>query len=104
MKGKLSPHWLKRYSNVAQTGEAVRFEEYSASTNSWFDVYASRLDGDSHRILVVFNDITERKRSEEQLRRNAEMDAFRVKLSDTLRSLSDSVEIQTVRFSGQTAF
>jgi PAS domain S-box-containing protein len=36
----------------------------------------------------------ERARAEEQLYRAAEMDAFRVKLSDALRSLSDAVEIQ----------
>ncbi len=35
-----------------------------------------------------------RARAEEQLSRAAEMDAFRVKLSDALRSLSDAVEIQ----------
>ncbi|MBD2465395.1 GAF domain-containing protein [Oscillatoria sp. FACHB-1407] len=36
----------------------------------------------------------ERARAEEQLHRLAEMDAFRVQLSDALRSLSDAVEIQ----------
>lgn len=41
-------------------------------------------------------DISDRKRAEEQLRLAAEMDAFRVKLSDALRSLSDAVEIQGI--------
>ncbi|MDZ4874960.1 MAG: Sensor histidine kinase RcsC [Chroococcidiopsis cubana SAG 39.79] len=47
----------------------------------------------SRQVCTVFNDITERKQAEAQLRRAAELDAFRVKLSDALRSLSDAVEI-----------
>lgn len=39
-------------------------------------------------------DITERKQSEEMLRRTAERDAFRVALTDALRSLDDPIEIQ----------
>lgn len=51
-------------------------------------------DGEVYAVLAVSYDITERKRAEAALRDAAEMDAFRVKLSDTLRSLTDSTEIQ----------
>ena len=39
-------------------------------------------------------DITERKHAEEQLRRSAELDAFRLTLADALRPLNDPAEIQ----------
>jgi PAS domain S-box-containing protein len=87
--------WIETCDRVAQTGVATRIEEYTESLNRWLDVYFSRVGGEgSRQIAVVFNDITERERTEEQLRRAAEMDAFRVKLSDALRSLTDSVQIQ----------
>ncbi|KOP27710.1 histidine kinase [Hapalosiphon sp. MRB220] len=40
------------------------------------------------------SDVTDRKRAEAKLHRAAEIDAFRVKLSDALRSLADPVQIQ----------
>jgi PAS domain S-box-containing protein len=87
--------WIETCDRVAQTGVATRHEDCVEGLNRWFDVYFSRVGGEgSRQVAVVFNDITDRKRSEEQLRRAAEMDAFRVKLSDALRSLSDAVEIQ----------
>ena len=52
------------------------------------------LDGEVYAVLAISYDITERKQAEVALRRAAALDAFRVKLSDTLRSLTDSAEIQ----------
>ncbi|MGG6293349.1 PAS domain S-box protein [Leptolyngbya sp. AN02str] len=46
------------------------------------------------RVIGITQDVTERKRNEEQARRAAELDAFRVTLSDALRSLLDPGEIQ----------
>lgn len=91
----LEPFWMETFAQVIRTGEATRIEEYTEGVNRWLDVYFSRVGGEgSRQIAVVFNDITERKQTEEQLRHAAELDAFRVKLSDALRSLSDPVEIQ----------
>ncbi len=45
-------------------------------------------------VVITFIDISERKRAEEQLRLTAELDAFRVRLNDVLRPLSDPVAIQ----------
>jgi signal transduction histidine kinase/ActR/RegA family two-component response regulator len=57
---------------VAATGEPVRFEREAKAMGRWFDVYATRLGGPgSLRVAVLFNDITERKRTEENLRRLA---------------------------------
>ncbi|WP_143467698.1 GAF domain-containing protein [Leptolyngbya ohadii] len=88
-------HWLDFYSDVLISGRGRRTEYYTAAVNRWFTVFASRIGGEgSRQVAVVFNDITERKRSEIQLRRAAERDAFRLKLSDALRSLTDPVQIQ----------
>ncbi|MGG6269498.1 ATP-binding protein [Leptolyngbya sp. AN03gr2] len=90
----LRADWLETFHRVAETGEPERFEQQIEDIDYWFDLSASRLDNDTRQIIVVFNNITDRKRAEQQLRRAAEMDAFQVKLSDALRSLSDAVEVQ----------
>ena len=93
--GTPNPQWAKVYGRVAETGEPIRFEEGEATLGRVFDLYVFRLGGEgSRRVAVLFADITDRKLTEEQLRRAAQMDAFRVKLSDALRPLSDAVEIQ----------
>ena len=66
------PHWFDTYSRVASTGEAVRFEQYGSGLGRWFDVYATRLGGPgSDKVAILFSDITDRKRAEEDLRRLA---------------------------------
>ena len=65
-------HWFDTYGRVAATGEPVRFENEAKALNRWYDVYAVRLGGaGSGQVVVLFNDITERRRSEENLRRLA---------------------------------
>jgi len=51
-------------------------------------------DPDVGGLLATVRDITGRKRAEEESRRAAELDAFRVALGDALRPLSDPVEVQ----------
>ncbi|WP_445253227.1 ATP-binding protein [Nostoc sp. 106C] len=88
-------YWYEIYGGVALTGESVRAEHYAESHGRWFDFYAFKVGGqESRSVAAVFRDVTDRKQTEAQLRRAAEMDAFRVKLSDALRSLTDPVEIQ----------
>lgn len=65
----------------------------------WWGLFSpTRLKGSGRNAECVefVIDISDRKYSEAQLRRAAEMDAFRVKLADALRSLSDAAEIQRV--------
>ena len=63
----LEPSWTETYTEVLHTGKPVRFERYSQGTDHWFDVYASRIgNGESGQIAVVFNDITKRKKLEQQ--------------------------------------
>jgi PAS domain S-box-containing protein len=65
-------HWFDIYGSVALTGEPVRFTNEAKALGRWYDVYATRLGGaEGHRVAILFNDITERSRAEEDLRRLA---------------------------------
>ena len=68
----LDRFWFDTYGRVALSGEAVRFESEAAAMGRWFDVYATPIGGPgSHKVALLFSDITARRRSEEQLRRLA---------------------------------
>src|SRR5215204_5094062 len=67
------PYWFETLGRVVETGEDVRFESYAEALDQWFDVYASRVGGEgSRRLAIVFANITERKRAEEELRKSQE--------------------------------
>ncbi|WP_261368408.1 PAS domain-containing protein [Limnoglobus roseus] len=63
----LEAHWFEVYGRVAKTCESVRFESRAKELGRWYDVYAFKVDGGAH-VGVLFRDVTERKRSEEELR------------------------------------
>jgi len=64
----LETEWFDIYHQVIQTGEPVRFIKEVAGLNRWFDVYSCRLgESGSKKTAILFNDITERKRSEQAL-------------------------------------
>ncbi|MBL1179060.1 PAS domain S-box protein, partial [Pantanalinema sp. GBBB05] len=71
---KTEQHWFEKYYQVAQTGVSTRFESYHQPTERWYNVFVSRVDehyyGD--RVALVFNDITERTRTEAALRESEE--------------------------------
>ncbi len=79
---------------------ALAGEMFEHEHNSHDRTYISRgtplraKNGEIYAALAVSYDITDRKQAEEKLRRAAEMDVFRVKLSDALRPLIDPVQIQ----------
>jgi PAS domain S-box-containing protein len=69
----LEEHWFRTYGEVDASGQAVRFENEARPLGRWFDVYAAPLGaGHPGRVALFFSDITERRRSEEDLRRLAE--------------------------------
>ena len=62
-------HWFDIYGRVALTGEAVRFENVAAALRRWYDVYAFRIgEPGAHRVAILFNDISDRRRAETALR------------------------------------
>jgi PAS domain S-box-containing protein len=66
-------HWFETYGRVAATGVPERFENEAAGLKRWYDVYAARVGAPgSHRVVVLFTDITERRRTELELRRLAD--------------------------------
>lgn len=67
-------HWFEIFGAVARTGEARRFVQTATFlTAGWYEVYAFPFGGPgSNRVAVFFNDITERKRVEDELRESEE--------------------------------
>ncbi|MFC6792662.1 PAS domain S-box protein [Methylobacterium komagatae] len=64
----LEPFWLETYGDVARTGTAIRFESGAVSMGRWFDVHALRVgEPELHRVAILFNDITDRRRLERHL-------------------------------------
>ena len=64
-------HWCDTFGRVVVTGEAIRFvDNAKAFDGRWVDVYAFRLGGNgSHRLALLFSDITDRKRDEQERER-----------------------------------
>jgi PAS domain S-box-containing protein len=66
----LDPSWFRLYGRVAATGESVRFENHAPAMGRWFDVFASRVGSpDLRQVALVFKDVTERKRGEQERER-----------------------------------
>jgi PAS domain S-box-containing protein len=66
-------HWFATYGRVAATGEPERFIDEAATLGRWYDVYAARVGpAGSRKVVVLFTDISERRRTELELRRLAD--------------------------------
>ena len=95
MLGTPNPRWAEFYGRVADTGVSIRVEEGEVTLGRVFDLNMFRLGGaGSRRVAVLFTDITERKRAEQNLRGSEERQRYLVQLGDTLRALADPVTIQ----------
>ena len=58
--------WFETYDRVLRTGESMRFERGLVTQGRVLELYAFRIEDDSHRrVAVIFKDITARKRAEE---------------------------------------
>lgn len=63
-------HWFETYGRIAQTGEAMRFENQAAQLGRDYEVYAWRIgEPAEHKVGILFNDITDRRRAAESERR-----------------------------------
>jgi PAS domain S-box-containing protein len=81
-------HWFDTYGLVARSGQPVRFQNRAASLERIFDVYAFRTGTPEQPLVaVLFNDITERERVEQQLRESdRRKDEFLAMLGHELRN------------------
>ena len=99
-------YWFDTYGKVLLTGEPVRFENEAHAMDRWFDLYAFKVGGpESRKVAVLFNNITERKKTERQLLEHAgaladldrRKDEFLAMLSHELRNplapLSNAVHL-----------
>ena len=69
----LEDHWLEIYGRVTRTGEPIRFVEGAEGMGRVFDAYAFRIGSAEHpQVGVIFQDITERRRTEAELARLSE--------------------------------
>jgi len=65
----VEPYWMETFSNVAVTGKPGRLEQYGGSFDRYFEIAATC---PAHGfVAIIFSDVTERKRTEEQLRQAA---------------------------------
>jgi PAS domain S-box-containing protein len=65
--------WVALYRNVLVTGQPIRFERELVATERYLELSAFRVEPESRRqVAVLFQDITARKRVEEELRESRE--------------------------------
>ncbi|HEX6790157.1 MAG TPA: PAS domain-containing protein [Candidatus Krumholzibacteria bacterium] len=81
-------HWFEKYGRIALTGDPMRFESEAAQLNRHYEVNAWRIgERGEHKVAILFNDITQRKRQEEALREaDRRKDEFLAVLSHELRN------------------
>ena len=82
------PVWFERFGKVVLTGEPARCEERFGPLGQWFEVSAFQTE--PGRFGVVFSDISERKRAEEERQRLAGELAAR---AGELQAIVDTVPV-----------
>ena len=72
------PEWIKRYGEVAVTGEPQSFEMYHQPTNNLYYCNVYRPWDNPDRFCVIFDDITERRKVEAELQHARKMESIGV--------------------------
>ena len=97
----IEPWWTETFDRVVREGKPERIERFFTPLERWFEVYAYPTGGDG--FVTLYEDVTERKRTETALRDSEERQAFLLKLSDALRPLAEplAVQVEAMRVLGQ---
>lgn len=67
----LENHWFEIYGNVALTGVSAHLTQGSEAMGRWFEIHAFRMGREgSHKVALLFTNITRQKEVEESLRRS----------------------------------
>ena len=86
------PSRMQVWGEVVRTGQRMRLTRYSDIWKKWFDFHLTKVgDENSNRVASIFQDITERKRAEEELRRSEERLAADLADTKSLQSLSSQL-------------
>ncbi|MHB9130227.1 MAG: PAS domain-containing sensor histidine kinase [Armatimonadota bacterium] len=85
MEPRHEEYWFEIYGKIALTGEPARFMNRAEQLHRWYDVYAFRVgQPEDRQVAILFNDITERKMTEESLR---ESEALFRSLAETANAI-----------------
>ena len=68
--GIVEDYWLEVYDKALKTGKPIDFVNYGAELDKYYDVHIWKLK--ENQVAVIFNDITEHKKAEEELKRSEE--------------------------------
>lgn len=93
----LDHHWFAIYGKIALTGKPARLVSEAKAMNRWYEVSAFRFGGpDSRKVAILFNDITENKRAEVELRdREAHLTAILNTATDAIITIDIGGIIQS---------
>lgn len=89
---EIDPWWFETYERIVETGVPRRLEHRETPKGRWYEVSVYPQAGD--RLLVLYDDVTQRKTAEAALREREERQAFLLAMSDAVRRLTDPAAIE----------
>lgn len=81
--------WLDALASVADSGLSQRFERYNVRLDRWFDVHVTPGSEDPAVVVLIFSDITGRKRREANLAFLAEISQDLARLTNIDETMND---------------